>query len=189
MSEGDAMRQVSIEKLFVENQQRLGLNWLAGRQGGNRVLTGEAALKPTIGQVGHMNFIHPFRVQMIGAAEASYLRSLPEDALQQGDVGALMAPADRSKFRLNIGVRTLDQQVKLAITVTDKDGNVVKNAAKTYDPNYFLQDDSGLFLDGYSLGSGDTISFEVTSGSAFIYGGTTDNATSDPSVQFARRSQ
>jgi HPr kinase/phosphorylase len=82
VSEGGAMRQVSIEKLFEENQQRLGLNWLAGRQGGNRVLTGEAALKPTIGQVGHMNFIHPFRVQIIGAAEAAYLRGLPEDALQ-----------------------------------------------------------------------------------------------------------
>jgi HPr kinase/phosphorylase len=81
VSEGDAMRQVSIEKLFAENQQRLGLNWLAGRQGGNRVLIGEAALKPTIGQVGHMNFIHPFRVQLIGAAEAAYLRGLPEDAL------------------------------------------------------------------------------------------------------------
>jgi HPr kinase/phosphorylase len=76
------MRQVSIEKLFAENQQRLGLNWLAGRQGGNRVLIGEAALKPTIGQVGHMNFIHPFRVQLIGAAEAAYLRGLPEDALK-----------------------------------------------------------------------------------------------------------
>ena len=81
MSESDAMRQVSIEKLFAENQQRLGLNWLAGRQGGNRVLIGEAALKPTIGQVGHMNFIHHFRVQLIGAAEAAYLRGLPEDAL------------------------------------------------------------------------------------------------------------
>ena len=81
MSESDAMRQVSIEKLFAENQQRLGLTWLAGRQGGNRVLIGEAALKPTIGQVGHMNFIHPFRVQLIGAAEAAYLRGLPEDAL------------------------------------------------------------------------------------------------------------
>jgi len=81
MSESDAMRQVTIEKLFAENQQRLGLNWLAGRQGGNRVLIGEAALKPTIGQVGHMNFIHPFRVQLIGAAEAAYLRGLPEDAL------------------------------------------------------------------------------------------------------------
>jgi HPr kinase/phosphorylase len=82
VSEGDAMRQVSIEKLFAENQQRLGLNWLGGREGGNRVLIGEAALKPTIGQVGHMNFIHPFRVQLIGAAEAAYLRGLPEDALQ-----------------------------------------------------------------------------------------------------------
>jgi len=82
VSEGGAMRQVSIDQLYVENQQRLGLSWLVGRQGGNRVLTGETSLKPTIGQVGHMNFIHPFRVQIIGAAEAAYLRGLPEDALQ-----------------------------------------------------------------------------------------------------------
>jgi len=82
VSEGGAMRQVSIDQLYVENQQRLGLIWLVGRQGGNRVLTGETSLKPTIGQVGHMNFIHPFRVQIIGAAEAAYLRGLPEDALQ-----------------------------------------------------------------------------------------------------------
>ncbi len=82
MSEGGAMRHVSIDQLYAENQQRLGLSWLVGRQGGNRVLTGETALRPTIGQVGHMNFIHPFRVQIIGAAEAAYLRGLPEDALQ-----------------------------------------------------------------------------------------------------------
>ena len=50
------MRQVSIDKLFAENREKLGLTWLAGRQGGNRVLTGEAALKPTMGQIGHMNF-------------------------------------------------------------------------------------------------------------------------------------
>ncbi len=76
------MRQVSIDQLYAENQQRLGLSWLVGRQGGTRVLTGENSLRPTIGQVGHMNFIHPFRVQIIGAAEAAYLRGLPEDALQ-----------------------------------------------------------------------------------------------------------
>ena len=83
MNRSDAVRQVTIERLIADNQERLGMAWLAGRQGGNRVLTGESALKPTIGQVGHMNFIHPFRVQMIGAAEASYLHSLPEEALQQ----------------------------------------------------------------------------------------------------------
>jgi HPr kinase/phosphorylase len=82
VSEGGAMRQVSIDQLYADNQQRMGLSWLVGRQSGNRVLTGETALRPTIGQVGHMNFIHPFRVQIIGAAEAAYLRGLPEDALQ-----------------------------------------------------------------------------------------------------------
>jgi HPr kinase/phosphorylase len=83
VNDGLPVRQVSIEKLFAENEARLGLDWLAGRQGGNRVLTGEIELKPTIGQVGHMNFIHPFRVQIIGAAEAAYLRALPEAALRE----------------------------------------------------------------------------------------------------------
>jgi HPr kinase/phosphorylase len=82
MNEASAMRQVSFERVFEDNHERLGLEWIAGRQGGNRVLIGEAALKPTIGQVGHMNFIHPFRVQLFGAAEAAHLRALPEDALQ-----------------------------------------------------------------------------------------------------------
>ncbi len=82
MSDGGAIRQVSVERLFEDNHDRLGLTWLAGRQGGNRVLSGEAALKPTIGQVGHMNFIHPFRIQLIGAAEASYMRGLPEESLR-----------------------------------------------------------------------------------------------------------
>ena len=56
---------------------------LAGRQGGSRVLTGEAGLKPTMGQIGHMNLIHPFRMQVMGAAELAYLRSLPEDEMRR----------------------------------------------------------------------------------------------------------
>jgi HPr kinase/phosphorylase len=79
-ADGAMMRQVSVEKFFADNQQRLGMTWVAGRQGGNRVLTGDAALKPTIGQVGHMNFIHPFRIQILGAAEVAWLRALSESA-------------------------------------------------------------------------------------------------------------
>ncbi|MBK7744513.1 MAG: HPr kinase/phosphorylase [Betaproteobacteria bacterium] len=78
---GDGItRQVSVERLFADNQARLGMTWLAGRQGGNKVLTGEADLKPTIGQVGHMNFIHPFRIQILGAAELAFLRGQDEAA-------------------------------------------------------------------------------------------------------------
>jgi HPr kinase/phosphorylase len=83
MSGSVAMRQVSIERLFADNRERLGLEWLAQRRGGNRMLIGENALKPTIGQVGHMNYIHPFRIQMVGAAEAAYLRGLPKDELER----------------------------------------------------------------------------------------------------------
>jgi HPr kinase/phosphorylase len=75
------VRQVTVEKLYADNEARLGMSWLAGRQGGNKVLTGEAELKPTIGQVGHMNFIHPFRIQILGAAEISFLRGMNADAL------------------------------------------------------------------------------------------------------------
>jgi HPr kinase/phosphorylase len=77
MSADTHLRQVSVERLVADNQDRLQLRWVAGRDGSNRVLTGEAALKPTIGQVGHMNFIHPFRVQLLGAAEIAHLKTLP----------------------------------------------------------------------------------------------------------------
>jgi HPr kinase/phosphorylase len=79
---GGMMRQVSVEKLYDDNQMRLGMSWLAGRRGGNKVLTGEAELKPNIGQVGHMNFIHPFRIQILGAAEMAHLRGLGNEALE-----------------------------------------------------------------------------------------------------------
>ena len=54
---------------------------------------------------------------------------------------------------------------------------------------FFAQTGSAVFLDGYAITGGETISFEVTAGSAFVYGSTTDNVTNDPSVQFARRTE
>ena len=83
MSGEAAMRQISVQRLFDDNCERLGLHWKGGRQGGSRVLTGDAALKPTVGQVGHMNLIHPFRIQILGAAEGAYLRGLSEEELQR----------------------------------------------------------------------------------------------------------
>ena len=102
------LRQVSVERLFDDNRDRLGLEWVAGRDGGIRVLTGEAALKPTIGQVGHMNFIHPFRVQLLGAAEIAHLDSLPVDTRASSIdqlftselVAVVVANGERSPARL-----------------------------------------------------------------------------------------
>jgi hypothetical protein len=108
------------------------------------------------------------------------------DALQNGDTGVLIAPAD-TRFRLNIGVRTLAQGVAMNLSVRNKDGGVVKTVTKGFDPTYFRQIGSAEMLEGYVLTGGETITIQITSGSAFVYGSTTDNTTQDPSVQFAKK--
>jgi hypothetical protein len=105
-------------------------------------------------------------------------------ALQAGDSGVLFAPADIHAFRLNIGIRTLSAGASMNVTVRDKDGNVVKTTSHTYAPTFFTQPTSANFLDGYTLAGGETITVDVTSGAAILYGSTTDNTTNDPSVQF-----
>jgi hypothetical protein len=124
-----------------------------------------------------------------GAAGTTGLALEPmatSDALQNGDTGVLIAPAD-TRFRLNIGVRTLAQGVAFNMTVRNKDGAVVKTTSKSFGATFFRQIGSSEILDGYVLGGGETITIQITSGSAFVYGSTTDNTTQDPSVQFAKK--
>jgi hypothetical protein len=110
-----------------------------------------------------------------------------DDALQAGQTGALLAPPDLTRFRLNVGVRTLDAGASMTITVRNAEGEVVKTVQKAFGPSYFVQMTSANLLDGHTLSGGDTLSFHIDAGSAFIYGATTDNTTNDPSQQFARK--
>ena len=73
------MRSVEISQLFADNQERLDLLWLAGRDGGGRILSRDTTAQADVGLVGHMNFIHPFRVQLIGPAEMAYFGTLSPD--------------------------------------------------------------------------------------------------------------
>ena len=76
------MRAVEISRLFADNQERLEIEWVAGRDGGSRTLSRDTNAQAHVGLVGHMNFIHPFRVQLFGPAELTYLSTLtpPEQA-------------------------------------------------------------------------------------------------------------
>jgi HPr kinase/phosphorylase len=72
------VRTVEITKLVADNQERLGMDWVAGRDGGSRALSRDTSQQAHVGLVGHMNFIHPFRIQVVGPAEIAYLNTLPE---------------------------------------------------------------------------------------------------------------
>ena len=70
------MPRLSVQRLFDERRERLGLEWAAGMDGGARELTGEMVHKPGVGLIGHLNLIHPLLAQVIGPREVEYLERL-----------------------------------------------------------------------------------------------------------------
>jgi HPr kinase/phosphorylase len=79
----DSISSVSVESVFRDTASHLGLTWVAGHAGGARQLSSETIQQPTLALIGHLNFVHPNRVQVLGCAEMDYLRKLSPDALQE----------------------------------------------------------------------------------------------------------
>ena len=77
------MAKIDVAKLFKETRLKLKLNWVAGLDGGHNQLNSQQVTKPSLALIGHLNFVHPNRVQVLGCAEMDYLRSLSIIAMQQ----------------------------------------------------------------------------------------------------------
>ena len=73
--------RVSVAELFQQAGERLQLHWVAGQAGGDRQLTSDTVQKPSLALIGHLNFVHPNRVQVLGCAEMDYLRNLNAEGL------------------------------------------------------------------------------------------------------------
>lgn len=78
----DDLTHVSVDALFRDMAEQLELQWHAGRAGGQRTLSSETIQKPALALIGHLNFVHPNRVQVLGCAEMDYLRGLSESELK-----------------------------------------------------------------------------------------------------------
>jgi HPr kinase/phosphorylase len=77
------MPQVSIARLFEDNRDKLQLAWVAGRDGGTKDLNSELTKDSSKGLIGHLNFIHPNLIQVLGASEVAYLNGLAPDVCAQ----------------------------------------------------------------------------------------------------------
>ena len=75
------MLQISVAQLYDDNRDKLGFAWIGGKAGGATKLwrdsTGVAAL------VGHLNLIHPNRIQVLGNHEVAHLAAFEEAELFQ----------------------------------------------------------------------------------------------------------
>lgn len=79
----DDPSHVSVASLFRDMAEQLDLQWVGGRGGGQRTLSSETIQKPTLALIGHLNFVHPNRIQVLGCAEMDYLRGLSESGLAE----------------------------------------------------------------------------------------------------------
>lgn len=77
------MAEISVNQLHKDTRRTLKLSWVAGLDGGSNLLTSETVTKPSLALIGHLNFVHPNRVQVLGCAEMDYLRSLSSKGIQQ----------------------------------------------------------------------------------------------------------
>ena len=78
------MPHLSIARLFEDNREKLRLEWLGGRGGGARQLDSDHIKDSSKGLIGHLNFIHPNLIQVLGPSEVRYLnRSIPPYAAKR----------------------------------------------------------------------------------------------------------
>src|SRR6476659_6648212 len=91
------MPRLSVQQLFDDRRERLGLAWAAGRSGAAREVTGEMLHKTGVGLIGHLNIIHPLLAQVLGRREVEYLEKLEPGVRKQtvegickGDIVAII---------------------------------------------------------------------------------------------------
>ncbi len=67
---------LTANDLFEAQATALKLKWVAGQAGRERLLEPSTAKYPGMALVGHLNFVHPNRIQVIGEAEIKFLQRL-----------------------------------------------------------------------------------------------------------------
>ncbi|HEY1092043.1 MAG TPA: HPr(Ser) kinase/phosphatase [Burkholderiaceae bacterium] len=76
---------ISADRLFEEHRESLRWEWIAGHAHPERRFD-ETALRDAQSAadlVGYLNYIHPYRVQIVGAREVAYLSQAPGETLDR----------------------------------------------------------------------------------------------------------
>jgi HPr kinase/phosphorylase len=74
--------KVSPQTLFDAYHHRLGLSWLTRTRGDALHIAPPDENSSSRSLIGHLNFIHPHRIQVIGSSELSYLQGLKKNTYQ-----------------------------------------------------------------------------------------------------------
>ena len=151
---------ISADELFEDRRALLQWQWIAGRNAPERRFDEEAVREARSGAdlVGHLNYIHPYRVQIVGAREISYLTSgSPEDCARRvARIVTLEPPAlvicdDQTPPHALI---TLCEKSRIPLFSTARPAGFVVDVLRAYLSKHFADCTlmHGVFMDILGLG-------------------------------------
>jgi len=121
-----------------------------------------------------------------GTTGATVPRVRNTEALVVGSSATLIAPRDFTRYRFNLGIRTLESGATIEFVVRDASGTERFRRMRAFAAVAFEQNPVDVFL-GTTLQATDSIEVNVLGGNAVVYGSMIDNATNDSSLQVPRR--
>ena len=97
---------INAQSIFDDNAATLKLSWLTGHEGWERGFSTETVANATSSAdlVGHLNLIHPNRIQVLGDAEITYFGSDPSRYAERSSMQGLLA----TKIPLMVTAAELD---------------------------------------------------------------------------------
>jgi hypothetical protein len=110
------------------------------------------------------------------------LRSFPFD------LAYFLGPADVQEYRVNFGVRSFRQGLKIQVAVIGSDGSQSGFVTHQYGADEYQQLNAKDFT-GIDVPAGSVISVQVLDGTGVVYMVTVDNVTNDTAIQIGDRRQ
>jgi hypothetical protein len=126
------------------------------------------------------------RIDDGGSVVVPQLRT--EDILLSGSRAAINMPSDLSRFRVNVGVKTLSAGASMTVSLYDSGGTLVRTTSHTFPANFFTQEAASDFAGG-TIAASQSIVISIDSGSAAIYVSTVSNTGQGSTFQMLPRVQ
>lgn len=154
------MQGISVRRLYQDNQAKLHLAWEAGINGAdNRIYIDKE--RPIFSMVGHLNFIHPNRVQVVGLTEHEFLTHLEDgtetrissalDILFNLDISMIIVANGLSVPKL---LRDYCNQFDIPLVTSDVESPHLMDVLRVYLQRMLAVSTvvHGVFLDVYEIG-------------------------------------
>ncbi len=126
-----------------------------------------------------------FREELINTVNHGF-GSMGTNIFFSGATGYLFGPADATRYRSNIAIRSLEAGVEATLQAYHADGSAAGSARSVrYGPNTWDQDTWDA-MTGTTLEGGDYLRISVSRGSALFENSITDNVTGDSADVLAR---